>query len=255
MPALVEPPLLLRSPASAGLRFTPPLIRREGISWTGGAGGQPLVVRLEFENPDAQPSAATLARIDVAPFGAFLPWRPLGRVAVPSLPSGSRRVITVTVDAGTALPPPPRSVVPAAGGLHFEDLRTFLCRMQSCHFVGNLNVFVTRRKPVERHVKHSVGLRPGSENVALFSVGDGRSDVYTFSIGRQEPGWDLRLAGAGWETPTAIAHATVGLCIRPPRKADSARARVDVHRASTGETVPVEFELDVEVAGSKCYFF
>jgi len=225
-----------------------PVIRREGIRWTGGANGVPLRIALAFENPSDRPSAEAIARVDVAPFGAFLDWSPLTRVTVPSVPPGKRRVLTATL-AGDALP---RSSPFQARSMAFRLRR--MSQTSGVHFVGNLNVYVNREAPVERHVQQAVGLRPDVDNFAMFCIGDGRPDEYTFSIGSAEPGWDVGILGVAWDAPVGISSSVIPLRIRPAPRAESGGVSVLIRRGSTRQVVPVEFELDV-AARSKCFFF
>jgi hypothetical protein len=136
--------------------------------------------------------------------------------------------------------------------LNFQD---FFPHGAAPHFVGNLNVYVTRSQPVERHLGHLVGLRPGRQNLACFMVGDGKKDRYTFSIGQSDPGWDLRLQGVEWDTPAEFDSAMVLLSIQPPHRVQSGHVSVLVQRGSTGQKVPVEFCLEAFAAGGKCYSF
>jgi hypothetical protein len=230
-----------------------PRIRRRGIRWSGGA-GSPLILALEFENPDALPSAPSTVRVDVAPFGVFLPWNPLARVEVPPIAPGGRRVVTETLDGDEPLPPPPASMfsglLAAIQGLPLPSGSAH----SAAHFVGNLNVFVSRGQPVERHLQQAVGLRRGVPNFALFCVGDDRDDRYTFSP-QADPGWELKIAGVEWGRPRKIRSEILPLSITPPPAAESGKVSVLVTRGSTLETVPVEFELEAGSGGSKCYFF
>jgi hypothetical protein len=236
------------SPSSRVLAV--PVIRREGIRWTGGAGGKPLSVELAFENPSPLESSPATAEVEVAPFGAFLRWTPLARITMPPLPPGGRRSLTATLAGDTSLPRPPE-LKPFSPATSLFALRRVA---HAHHFVGNLNVYVNRSAPVERHIQRAVGLRPGVENLALFCVGDGRPDRYTFSVGSLEPGWDMEIVGVAWDAPIGIATTTIPLRVRPAPRAESGGVSVLVGRESTGQVVPVEFELDV-AARSKCFFF
>jgi hypothetical protein len=247
---------------SCGLPPLPaPEIRREGIAWSGGAGGKPLEIALTFENRTAEPTAPATAGVSVAAFGAFVPWRPLTTVAVPSLPPGGMKTIRRTVPAAD-LPPDPFP------GIESRTRRSPLARLlgsflpkasgealETIHFVGNLNVFVSRRAPVERHQRHAVGLRPGHVNAAMFCVGDGHRDQYTFSLGSCEPGWQLEIAGVQWEKPVEFAQECFCLAITPPQDADSGTASVIVRRGSAGKSVPIEFQLEARPGRSRCHFF
>jgi hypothetical protein len=231
-----------------------PLIRREGIGWTGGVGEAPLRLELTFENPAPLPSAPATASVEVAAFGAFVPWRPLARIAVPAIPPRGRRIVTATLsaDTGGGEPVAP-TIAPAAWG--WLQLQSKLKSGTAVHFVGNLNVFVSRHQPVERHVQRAIGLRPGCENFALFCLGDGKPDTYTFSIGSIESGWDATLLVHRWDAPLTTGLASIPLSIRPPEWAGSGGISILVRRESTAQTVPIEFELEAGVSGSKCYVF
>lgn len=250
MPVLVEksPVPMLRTDGSVR-----PVILREGISWSGGSGKRALRLELTFDNPGIEPSAPTTARVEVAPFGAFLSWSPLTRVVVPGLPPGGRRLVTATAAGDAPLPRTPQRLSRAPGG--FGRLtRMLLDSDRSVHFVGNLNVYVTDSAPVERHMQRAVGLKAGSRNIALFCVGDRRPDNYTFDIGHQEPGWEMELGGVDWGTTVRFATNMIGLVVTPPRGADSGRASVIVERQSTGQRVPVEFELEAAPT-ARCFYF
>jgi hypothetical protein len=183
MPVLVEksPTPVLSTGSSVR-----PVILREGISWTGGTAKSALKLQLTLTNPASQPSDPTTARVEVAPFGAFVPWSPLARVSVPALPPGGSGLVTATA-AGDA--PLPRVRLDSS----MLELMRCMLESRSVHFVGNLNVFVSRAAPVERHMRRAIGLRVGHKNLAFFMVGDGKPDAYSFSIGHCEPGWEMEL--------------------------------------------------------------
>lgn len=243
MPVLVEDS---PTPVLATGTAVRPVILREGISWTGGTAKSALRLQLTFANPASRPSDPTMARVEVAPFGAFVPWRPLARVSVPGLPPGGSRVVTATADGDARLPRAPLGIPSLVKSLLFESAN------HSVHFVGNLNVFVSRSAPVERHMNHAIGLRSGHRNIAFFCVGDGTPEAYSFSIGRCEPGWEMELTGVEWEVPVHLSTTMIGLGITPRRGADSGGASVIVERHSTGQKVPVEFEMEA-AASAKCY--
>ena len=280
---LLAPPLPLR-----GTPRTPvPELSREGIRWTGGVGGKPLEVAMDFQNPGRSFSESVTARIDIAPFGAFVPGELLATAAVPSLPPGGRWTFRTAIASGDlpgwagertlprGLPRPLRwegpSVDPALqnrqsaiwswkslpaddrGGLRrFFDLRHAI--KPGAHFIGNLNVFVTER-PVERHMARAVKLKPGHPNVAMFCVGNRLPAEYRFQPAVCEAGWHMDLMPYAWDRQVQIAFETALLIIVPPEKAESGKAAVRVERVSTRESALVEFELEVGASGSKCYFF
>jgi hypothetical protein len=244
-----------------------PVVRREGIDWRGGIGGAPLEIRLAFENPGTVRTAPATARVEVAAFGAFLPWRPLTAVSVPAIPPGGRIVLTATAQGD--LPDRENAadlVAQMDNAESANDIMSLMAKvlraafawkdvdqlnMNPIHFVGNLNVFVSRRKTVERHQQRAIGLRPGHSNFTMFAVGDGKHDVYSLRL-EAEPGWDVQLSGCPWDTPIGIESQSIAASITPPIGVEYGRIGIWVKRHSTGEEVPVEFELAVDARTLTC---
>jgi len=243
-----------------------PLLRREGIRWSGGVNGEDLVIELEFENPAARPTRMMSAIVQIAEFGAFVPWRPLTVVRVPPIPPGGRRTVTTAVD-----PDDPKDLAIPGFGRHASvnprpvsgwGWHALLARlvgteqaasMPHPHFVGNLNVFVPGSKPVERHVNRTIKLDPDNHNLALFIVGDGVGDEYRFSFESDPPGWDTRIERIEWNEPVRIAFQRFGVSMKAPDGTKSGRVTIWVERVSTSERVPVEFELAEEPDTANCY--
>lgn len=233
-----------------------PRLERSGLSWVGGVAGQPLVLILEFLNPSPLASRQTVATVQVAPFGAFLPWTHLARVAVPPIPPGGRRRVTTTFDGDDVTRRIARTAPDSnAGRLLWMLWRQRLKAGEPLHFVGNLNVFVSEGMPVERHLRRTIGLVPGQDNVALFRVGDLRLDTYTFH-GEVEPdSWELELVGVPWGEPIAFETQIIVLRMRPPDDTQQGRVTLWVERRSTRERVPIEFELSTAAPEAHCYRF
>jgi hypothetical protein len=268
-----------------------PELSHEGIRWSGGAAGRPLEVAIDFRNPGHTFSQPASARIDIAPFGAFVPGELLATAAVPSLPPGGAWTFRTAVASddlpswaarGTSPPAtPPRwerpSVDPAIetrkgalwswkamptpdtaedGGTRGRSRLRWRSLLRSdTHFVGNLNVFVSARRPVERHMARAVKLMAGKPNLGMFSIGDKRQAEYRFHPDVCEAGWSMEIQPYPWDTPVPITRGHAVVIIVPPAKAESGRAAIRVDRVSTGESALVEFELDVRAGGSKCWFF
>ena len=95
-------------------------VRREDIEWRNVS---PEVVRITVtvHNAGAAPTEETEILLQAAPFGAFLPWKPLARLQAPPLrPGGSARLVTeafldpVRV-VGNFLDPPRERLLTALG--------------------------------------------------------------------------------------------------------------------------------------------
>jgi hypothetical protein len=173
----------------------------------------------------------TLAQIDVAPLGAFVPWRPLSIIEVPAIePEGSVTTRTEAIRVATRPLGPPDRVPPqrllTALGSDDEDsessrprssfVANWLSQLSRVarrsrgqtpgtlpadpleligrtnpHWAGNLNVFVGDRA-VERHLAKALRIYPGRVNMAMFVVGSGK-DSYAFSLAGNAAGWDADL--------------------------------------------------------------
>ena len=228
-------------------------IRRESIRWTGGIAGRPLKISFVVENLGLEPSAPQPVRIDVAPFGAFVPWRPLTSLTLPGIPPGGHVVMTATAGDDEL---PRRLDGPIASEAH---VRTALLRafrraaeeLRPVHMVGNLNVYVGDREPVERHMKVAIGLQAGAENWSFFFIGDDRLDSYTLRP-EAEPGWQVDIEPGSWGVPMP-GPLCVAVKFVPPAHATSGRVAIWVRRESTGQEVPVEFELSANAPAAHCY--
>jgi hypothetical protein len=180
----------------------------------------PQLVRVEIEvlNADAVPSRPTEMRLESAPLGAFIAWRPLATLTVPAVPPrGSVRVSAdflrpMTKSIGNFDRVPTRTLLTALG---LEDDRPSpsdsatsmlmvallgrslapdlpgLIGKPGVHWAGNLNVFLGGHA-VERHMAKALRIRPAVTNVVMFMVGDGR-DAYAFHLEGDGIEWEAAL--------------------------------------------------------------
>jgi len=139
--------------------------------------------------------------IEEAPFGAFVPWRPLTTFEVPSLnPGQSTRVhlrVPRTAPAGREPPDPP----PTARVRRLLDAISGLVRRWNTGdptedadvpcFAGNLNVHIGSES-VERHLSGPLRVHAGRLNYAMFFVGEG-TDGYRFDLRGEAAYWDAFL--------------------------------------------------------------
>jgi len=257
-------------------------VRREDIHFRASDHGS-LEVRIRVRNRGSETSTPTLARIELAAFGAFLPWVPLGEVRVPPVLPGGEVVIgyetpRVGLDAADDdVPPSGRRFTatgsdegrPGYGSLEAdmrrrrEEYRQTLLRSgrvppllvemirimqeERAHFAANLNVFIGPT-PVERHIAQGIQILPGRTNLAKFVVGD-RPDAYAFTATAPDPTWEVDvLGGAETVVPpgewiTQDGPAIYLARMRAPDHAVAGKVDVHVRRRSTGEATTVEFEL------------
>lgn len=220
---------------NAGLR-----VEREGIRFWNVA---PDRVRIEVvvENPSDVRSDPGHLTLQAASFGAFVPWRPLGRLAVPAIEPGGAAVVScerrrprvrAVADFSNIVPPrvltargapgegPERSGTPRAwnlwvprflsalgvrpsraGGLP-PDLFEVLGR-KNFHWAGNVNVLIGRRA-VERHMAQALRVHPERPNLAMFLLGGG-----PFA-------YEMQLKGTGVDWPHALLDIWSGKSLEQP---------------------------------------
>jgi hypothetical protein len=206
-------------------------VARTDISFHDLAGDR-IRVDIVARNAGEQPSLPTPMRIESAPLGAFVPWRPLARLLVPSLEPGESRKLSTEVmrprptSLGNFNRVPPKKFLaavnspdqppPQAGGLGILGMLNLLGRGQAArrdssgkgllapdlwdllgqgqpHWAGNINVFVGTR-PVERHLAKALRVYAGRTNLAMFIVGGpGRPDAYSFELVGLDSDWKAAL--------------------------------------------------------------
>lgn len=186
--------------------------------------GDSVLIRVRIRNEGEQYSQPTVMRLESAPLGAFVPWRPLAVIPVPMLEPGESRELSTVVSRlrpavlGSFDRVPPRTVLTAVNASPDEpsssldpgvaamvdlirgrarvdkgaslapDLLEMVGRSKP-HWAGNINVFVGVRA-VERHVARSLRIYPGRPNLAMFIVGEpGQLDAYAFELAGLSRGW------------------------------------------------------------------
>jgi hypothetical protein len=241
-----------------------------------------VVIEITITNVGELPSQETVAVIQAAPLGAFVPWRSLTALRVPSLSPGESR--TLRTRARRVRPTPlgkpsrvtPRQLLtaldqddrrPLRPGELPVDLMALLSRGNP-HFAGNLNVFVGQVE-VERHMAQALRVYPGQVNMAMFVVGS-RRDAYAFHLAGSGAGWDAVLYHGNSadrldrvldcsdpiEEDCWIELGGQGLMILtlcPPQECKEGSVEVHVTQRSTQKRAIVEFSLDPAAAGPGCY--
>ena len=221
-----RPELYVRSDSEADLRLDRTDIRFHSLN------GDKVRIELTIHNEAENRSRPTLIRLESAPLGAFVPWKPLAQLLVPALEPGATHELTTEVARPRPVPlgdfnrVPPRRVLAAlsspdqpsgnAGTRGFlelcfrfrtnnrssksdssvatlaPDLWDLLCHSQP-HWAGNLNVFVGTRA-IERHLAKALRVYPGRTNLAMFVVGSpGRHDGFAFELVGLDSDWKAAL--------------------------------------------------------------
>jgi hypothetical protein len=174
--------------------------------------GDRVRISVTVRNVGAHHSPPTPMRLESAPLGAFVPWRPLARLLVPALEPGEARVVSTEATRPRPVPlgdfdrVPPKRILTAIsapdepseesdnGGLGILNLlgkarerrrasgdvarrptlaRDFMDLLRRGQPHWAGNINVfVRAKPVERHRAQALRIYPGRDNLAIFKVGD-----------------------------------------------------------------------------------
>jgi hypothetical protein len=186
-----------------------------------------VAIEVKVTNDSDAPSAPDTLEILAAPFGAFVPWRPLGTIALPALPPGTARYVRwraavprpeplgspsgvgprdLLTAFGLADEPPDKHTAtgpdktrqpagstspPQTAGPMPPGLMHLLLQ-DTPHWAGNINV-LAGDTDVERHRAQALRVYPGRLNMAWFIVGAGAPDAYAFRVRGLRPDWDAKL--------------------------------------------------------------
>ncbi len=247
-----------------------------------------LRLSVDVTNTGDAPSRPDELIVHTAPLGAFVPTRPLLRLALPSI--GPRRSTTLTVEiavpAAKPLGPPdrvppsrlltaldlgdrsskPRRRVGATAGTAL-DLMALMGRRNS-HFAGNFNIFLGNTE-VERHLAQAVRIYPGRTNMAMFVMGD-RPDAYAFELAGPGAAWSVNLFDGTHARSVALvprdgqvvsernwfpvqSMRMMFLAIEPPEGCGAGELEVHITQRSTQKAAVVEFSLDPYAVGPGCF--
>jgi hypothetical protein len=252
--------------------------------------GDRVTIDVKVTNSGAEPAPAGTALVQAAPFGAFVPWRPLAVLPVPPLAPGEEYRLRTHAVAEKPTPlgdpgrVPPRQLLTALG--MFDDRSgdrgtraraplsmppdpMQLLLQDNPHWVGNINVLVGP-KDVERHLARALRIYPGRANMAWFCVGSWGRDAYAFWLKGLQPEWHASLFDMSTREslvlgpedgpeivperwiPTESTHVMM-LVLTVPAACGAGNVEVHVRQRSTGRHAVVEFSLDPEAAGRGCY--
>jgi hypothetical protein len=195
--------------------------------------GDSVWIRVKIHNEGGRPSSPTILRLESAPLGAFVPWRPLARLLVPAIQPGESHEVSYEVARPrpatlggfdrvppksllTAVSAPGESARPGAGLAAMLDLfrrpeRALLAGGSAADRESSLPPdfweLVGRSQPhwagnihvfvgtraVERHLARALGVYPGRLNLAMFTVGGPSRDAYAFDLRGLTPDWQAAL--------------------------------------------------------------
>jgi hypothetical protein len=245
-----------------------------------------VCVRIKVHNISDRQAPSQSIEVSSAQLGAFLPWRHLDTLEVPSLMPGGMVVVETAVKRFRPLPLGPIDRVPPGALLTalkedddankrsgFNQLAASILdyvNSRDSYWVGNINVFV-KNHSVERHHAPALRVQPGKLNIACFRVGNANlSDEYAFRILGDGINWESRLFTSPLSRRSLVRSSEsmeieencwvpasrsriVYLKFCPPEDACRGKIDVEVTQRSTGRKVLVEFSLDAGADGPGCY--
>jgi hypothetical protein len=192
--------------------------------------GDIVRIQVTVSNVGSERSLPTTMRLESAPLGAFVPWKPLAKLLVPALEPGESRDLSTDAKRPRPAPlgnfnrVPPKTLLTAVNSpdqpspqpVAVTALLNFLRRGQGdaptstakpslapdlwdlvgqgqTYWAGNINVFVGNRA-VERHLAKALRIYPGRTNIAMFVTGSpGRRDAFSFELVGLSPDWKAAL--------------------------------------------------------------
>lgn len=227
-------------------RLLLPTITRESISWRTVSPGI-VEIAIDLENPGSEPTSPGDLVVETAALGAFVPFRPVTRIALGSLEPGGRRRITKRVDR-SELPPPPvmppgfgamLAQVARQGGIDLKpEVLDLVARSQ---WAGNLNVYFDAQpdRAVEVHRAFDLRVRTGQPVALMVMLPADRSE-FEFHLRASDPEWKVQVVDLfGMDTVIIQPAPTIG---------SRAEVTIEVIRKADGRAVPVDLSLET-VAG------
>ncbi|MGH7151052.1 MAG: hypothetical protein ACREIU_10155 [Planctomycetota bacterium] len=201
-----------------------PALSPEGIRWRT-VGSDSVEILIDVENPEEEPTEADDLVIQSAPLGAFVPFKPVTRVAVSALAPGERRRLNVLV---------PRR---ALAGLVLGGLQALFRPLRSLDWIGNLNVHFHKapERSVEVHRALELRVPPGRKVGVGMILPRDRSQYET----------EVRCSDDDWQAETMCVSTLSLLVVGPPSTVGSrAEVVVRVTRLRDGKCVPVELTFE-----------
>jgi len=221
-----------------------PGLTRESISWSTTAPGL-VEIRIDLHNDADRPTEPADLVIETAGLGAFVPFRPMTRIAVGALEPGGRRQVRTTV-ARRDLPAQPNVMSTLVDALRtLPDMPAgFLDLLREAEWAGNLNVYFDRRpdRAVEVHRALDLRVAAGKPIALMIDLPWGRTD-YQVQVRTTHPSWTAQVA--------ALNGSFHFLVVRPPAVPGMRTGvTVEAKRLRDNRIVPVDFTFEtVDGAG------
>jgi hypothetical protein len=228
-------------------RITPTVIR-ESICWKDA--GDAIEVSLDVLNLESTRNDELELIIEAAPFGAFVPGKPVARIAVGAMDPGEGRNLTVRLDRSTldqlGLSPILFDSARASGARAIVDPR------RHPRWIGNLNVYFDRDpdNAIERHCAFNLRVPVATTIAAAFFVKEASPCEITTATSSSD--WSAKVIGnpqappfnplgsrrSNWHRIRLVSVTT------PGQVGNKATVTVDVRRQRDARVVSVEFEFE-----------
>lgn len=214
-----------------------PGLSREGVSWRSIAPDR-VEIRIEIVNDADRPTEPDDLVIETASLGAFVPFRPVTRIAVGALEPGGRREIRTTVARNRLARQLDLRLIPGAFLQQPGPSPELIDLMRNTEWAGNLNVYFDRRpeRAVEVHRALNLRIRAGKPLSFMVDLPVQRTD-YRAEVRTSDPLWSARVL------PFTPWHYL--LIVQPPL-APGVRGGVTVEatRLKDNRRVPVDFTFE-----------
>jgi hypothetical protein len=225
-------------------RLLSPTFTRESISWRTVSPGI-VEIAVDLENPGSEPTSPGDLVVETAGLGAFVPFRPVTRIALGSLEPGERRRATARVPQGRLAAPQTVATLAAAwaqvaqrsGSALKPEVIDLISHSQ---WVGNLNVYFDRRpeNAVEVHRAFDLRVRAGQPVMTMVDVPTDQKEYDVL----------LRCSDPAWKTQSVRFFNIFFVILQPPAVGSRVEVTIEVTRLSDRRMVPVELSLE-SVAG------
>lgn len=218
-------PADVNTPTRRGYGIHLPTFHRESITWRS-VDADWVEVSVCLENNSGEATEPDALIIEAAPFGAFVPSEPVGRILVGSLEPGERRSV--------------QTVLPRER-LDEVNTRRRLAEMAdldgATEWIGNLNVYFRSRPEgqVERHCAFNLYVRRGITARAMMIL----DAECSLRVSCSSSDWSAQVVQEG-----RLGYLTV----QTPAEIGS-RCKVTVIASGGTKEVPVEFEFETAERG------
>lgn len=207
-----------------------PSLRAEKISWR--IAGAFLEVQIDLDNPSSEPTEPAPLVIEVAAFGAFVPFKPGARITVPGLDPWEERRVTAMIPAEKL-----EGLLAPRLSRDRRIMATLRAILNAGRWAGNLNVYFDKapEETVELHRALDLKVQAGEKIMFGFCVGE--VGAVSMNVQSSDPAWRAEVRSPG--SAVGMLHVTA-----PAQVASRATIEVLVTRVSDGKTVPVVFGME-----------